>query len=172
MFFSTKIDKKTLNKILYLLKGDDYLIRFRDINEANFSDIINLKLPKGAFCAQNIYSLAEAWLYHDHTLPYALYNDDNLVGFIMFDVDEKKRELGIWRLMFAEEHQNKGFGYETLIKIIKACLNSKKYDYIYLYCSPINKPAFHLYKKVGFYETGEIDGEEYVLKYDLKTPAI
>lgn len=144
------------------------MIEFKEINQDNFYDVINMKLPTGTYCAQNVYSLAEAWLYGENAKPYAIYDDHKLVGFIMFDVDYDERELGIWRMMFAPEHQNKGLGYETMKKIISEYSKCQKFDYIYLFCSPQNKPALHLYKKVGFYETGEIEEDEIVMRYDFK----
>ena len=40
--------------------------------------------------ASNAYSLAEAWLYKDagDVYPFAIYNDDTPVGFMMLDEDQ------------------------------------------------------------------------------------
>ena len=142
------------------------MVFLKEINEENFDQVIKMRLPQGAYCASNIYSLAQAWLYKDIARPYAIYNNDLLIGFIMFDIHYDKRELGIWRFMFAPEYQNKGYGYQTLKMIINT-FDKEKFDYLYLSCAPQNDIAMHLYKKVGFYETGEIDDDEVVLRYDF-----
>lgn len=144
------------------------MINFKTITEANFEDVIKLKLDPGSHCAKNVYSLAEAWLFKDSAKPFAIYHDDNLVGFVMFDDDPKEREMGIWRMMFDTKYQNQGLGYKTLRKIIEESKEKKAYDYLYLYCSPLNKRAMHLYKKVGFYETGDVEHGEYILRYDFQ----
>lgn len=143
------------------------MIEFREITANNFKDIVNMKLPENKFVAPNVYSLAQAWLFPNFARPYAIYNDGTLIGFIMFDVDYEERELGIWRLMIAQEHQNQGFGYQVLQKVISEW-DREKFDYIHLSCVPENAKALHLYKKVGFRETGEMDGDELVMVYDGK----
>ena len=42
--------------------------------------------------ASNAYSLAEAWLYKDtgDVYPFAIYNDDTPVGFMMLDEDQEE----------------------------------------------------------------------------------
>lgn len=75
------------------------MIEFKDINQETFYQLIDMKLPQESYCAPNVYSLAEAWLYKENAKPYAIFNDHILVGFIMFDVDYNEREIGIWRML-------------------------------------------------------------------------
>lgn len=146
------------------------MISFRDITEKNFYKILGMKLPSGAYCAQNVYSLAEAWLYKN-AKPYGIYKDEDLVGFIMFDDSYEERELGIWRLMIAPEFQNKGLGSEVLQKILNDPEIREKYDYVYLFCVPENEHAMHVYEKAGFYKTGIIEDDEMLMRYDFKKQA-
>ena len=142
------------------------MIYFKDITENNFDAIIDMRLPVGSHVAANVYSLAQAWLYKEDAKPYAIYHDEVLIGFIMFDVDYEERELGIWRFMIASNYQNKGYGYQVLMKILDE-VDRKAFDYIYLSTSPENRNAIHLYKKVGFCETGEVDEGEIIFRYDF-----
>ena len=62
------------------------MINFRAINEDNFDAVIRMKRPDNEhFVASNAYSLAQAWLYRDagDVFPFAIYNDDEPVGFMM-----------------------------------------------------------------------------------------
>ncbi len=144
------------------------MITFKTIDEDNFYDVIDMKLPDTDFVAENVYSLAEAWLSKGDMMPYAIYNDDTLVGFIMLEKEYKEGGLGILRMMIAEGHQNKGYGKESLKLVMNDPTYHENYDFIYLYVVPENERATYIYKKAGFYETGEVEEGENVLQFDLK----
>lgn len=144
------------------------MIQFKTIDEDNFYDVIDMKLPDTDFVAENVYSLAEAWLSKGDMMPYAIYEDETIVGFIMLEKEYKKDGLGILRMMIAEEYQGRGYGKESLKLVMNNPEYHEKYDFIYLYVVPENERAIHLYKKAGFYETGEVEEGENVLRYDLK----
>lgn len=66
------------------------MINFRPITEDNFEQIIKMKRPSDEhFVAPNAYSLAQAWLYRDanDVYPFAIYEDDTAVGFMLLDED-------------------------------------------------------------------------------------
>lgn len=144
------------------------MIKIKTIDEDNFYDVLELKLPDDEFVADNMFSLAEAWLSKGDMMPYAIYLEDELVGFIMLEKNYKKNGLGILRMMIAEKHQNKGYGSACLKLVLENPKHHETYDFIYLYVVPENERAKHVYKKAGFYETGEIEEDELVLRYDLK----
>ena len=135
------------------------MIHFKEINEDNFDIIVQMKRPPDeGFVASNEYSLAQAWLYrkNDDVYPFAVYNDDVPVGFIMLDEDLEERFLVIWRIMFPIEHQKKGYGTQAIRQIIQMARESNKYDYMLIGCFPENTIAKHVYEKLGFRPTGEI----------------
>ena len=140
------------------------MIQFKEITEDNFADIVQMKRPPDeGFVASNVYSLAQAWLYRNNNdvFPFAIYNDGSPVGFMMLDEDIDERCLVIWRIMFPQEHQNKGYGTQAIKEIIQMARKSGKYDFIALDYVPENQIAKHVYEKLGFKPTGEIfnDGE-------------
>ena len=146
------------------------MISFRAITEENFGTIIRMKRPENeGFVASNAYSLAQAWLYRDNNdvYPFAIYNDEEPVGFMMLDEDLEERCLVIWRIMFPEEHQNKGYGTEAIKKIVELARECGKYDFMILDYVPENKIAEHVYTKIGFRPTGEESNGEIVLRMDL-----
>ncbi len=120
------------------------MINFRKITEENFKTIIDMKRPNNEyFVASNTYSLAQAWLYRDanDVYPFAIYNDDEAVGFMMLDEDLEERCLIIWRIMFPEKNEGD--------------------------CAPSNKRARHIYEKIGFRDTGEIENGENIFRLDF-----
>lgn len=146
------------------------MIHFEKITEDNFDAIIRMKRPEGEhFVASNAYSLAQAWLYRDagDVYPFAIYEDNTPVGFMLLDEDTESRCLVIWRIMFPVEHQNKGYGTQALRLITQLAKDSQKYDFLLLTCAPENAIGRHVYEKLGFRPTGEISNNEIELRLDL-----
>ena len=146
------------------------MINFRAITEDNFDAIIRMKRPDDEhFVASNAYSLAQAWLYRDagDVYPFAIYDDDQSVGFMMLDEDADERCLIIWRIMFPGENQNKGYGTAAIREIIRLAKDSGKYDFLLIDYAPDNKIAEHVYTKLGFKPTGVFEHGEYELRLDL-----
>lgn len=135
------------------------MISLRAITEENFDAVIRMKRPdEEGFVASNAYSLAQCWLYREDgdVFPCAVYHDDEPVGFLLLEEDMEEQELVIWRIMFPEEHTNKGYGRETIRKAIDLARASGKYDKLTLICKPDNVRARHLYDSLGFLPTGRI----------------
>lgn len=135
------------------------MIHFEKITEDNFEAVVAMKRPEGErFVASNVYSLAQAWLYRENgdVYPFAIYCDDKPVGFMMLDEDLEERCLVIWRVMFPEEHQNRGYGTWAIQEIIRLAGESGKYDFLILDYAPGNEIARHVYEKLGFRSTGEV----------------
>ena len=146
------------------------MIQFRRITEDNFDAVIRMKRPDDEhFVASNAYSLAQAWLYRDagDVYPFAIYDDDTPVGFMMLDEDTDERCLIIWRIMFPPEHQNKGYGTAAIREIIRLARDSGKYDSMLLGCAPDNHIAEHVYRKLGFAPTGVFEHGENEMKLNL-----
>ncbi len=146
------------------------MVHFQKITEENFKAIVEMKRPDNeAFVAPNAYSLAQAWLYRENgdVYPFAIYEEDNPVGFMMLDEDLEERCLVIWRIMFPVEYQNKGYGTQAIREIIRLAGESGKYDFLILDYVPGNDIAKHVYEKLGFRPTGEMNNGEVEMRLDL-----
>ena len=136
-------------------------VSLREINENNFHEIISLKVEK--YCASNIYSLAQAKIF-PKAIPLAIYNNDIPVGFIMYGIEPRdNNEYWIDRFMIDEKYQNNGFGKKALDIIIEKIKQDKTHNKIKISTNPENSRAIKLYKKLGFYETGELHDDEALL---------
>lgn len=71
---------------------------------------------------------AQAWLYREvgDVWPFAVYQDDTPVGFMMLDEDAESRCLVLWRIMFPAEYQNKGYGTQAVKLLIQMARDSGK----------------------------------------------
>ena len=146
------------------------MINFKNITEENFEQIVSMKRPAGeTFVASNAYSLAQAWLFREanDVYPFAIYNDEEPVGFMMLDEDLEERCIVVWRVMFPEENTGIGYGTESLKLVAKLAKESGKYDFMIIQCAPDNGRARHVYEKVGFRDTGEVEDGESVMRLEL-----
>ena len=69
-------------------------------------------------------------------------------------------------MMIDEKYQNNGYGTRALELCIEY-IKSKpfgKLNHIILTCNIENNNAIHVYKKLGFKDTGNIDGDEMSMK--------
>ena len=146
------------------------MVQFRKITEDNFDAVIKMKRPEGEnFVASNAVSLAQAWLYRDDgdVFPFAIYDDDTIVGFMLLEEDMEQARLDLWRIMLSPEQEGKGYGTAAVKLMIQYAKDSGRYRSIYLLCAPENHIARHIYDKLGFQPTGEICYGDVQMKLDL-----
>ena len=146
------------------------MVQFRKITEENFDAVIKMNRPEGEnFVASNAVSLAQAWLYRDDgdVFPFAIYDDDTIVGFMLLEEDLEQARLDLWRIMLSPEQEGKGYGTAAVKLMIQYAKDSGRYRSIYLLCAPENHIARHIYDKLGFQPTGEICYGDIQMKLDL-----
>lgn len=155
------------------------MLRLEKVNGANVWDILKLKVAKEqeSFVAVNEVSIIEAYTAitgNGYAFPFGIYDDDTPVGFLMvgFDTDDfwddappvAKGNYNLWRLMIDRKYQNKGYGKRALglaLEFIKS-FPCGKAECCWLSYDPENDVARRLYRSFGFFETGEMDGDELI----------
>lgn len=144
------------------------MIELRKINRDNFYDVIKLSVleEQKNFIANNVFSLAQAKA-QDECRPLAIYNDSDLVGFIMYCLDYEDREYWIYRLMIDKKYQKKGYGRSAIKCVLSELQSDKEHNKVYISFEPENLIAKKLYEQIGFVPDGRIiDGETvYYLEY-------
>ena len=153
-------------------------ITLKTIDDTNRKAVLALSVREDQpFVASNAVSLKQAdetnAEYPGVARPFAIYADDQLVGFCMFsfapeDEDEDDR-YWLWRFMINKNEQDKGYGQAALTEIIRY-FHDNGADRLYLSTEPENERGLHIYHKAGFRETGIISGDEAVLMRMLKGP--
>lgn len=151
------------------------MISLRKITYDNFEECLRLTVTdeQKQFVASNAYSLSEAYALTSHRLyvpmPLAIYDDDTMVGFVMFNyepIDENNPDdtediYYLARMMIDKRHQGKGYGKEAMRQVLEliktfplGCASA-----VVLSCNPDNVPAYKLYKSFGFTEMGIQDDD-------------
>ncbi len=137
-------------------------MELREITGDNYQRILNLSTGKGQekFVTANLYSLAHAWVFQKTARPYALYEGEEPVGFIMLDWRSEEKTAEIWRFMIDYRYQGKGYGRRAMELALEKIRQARLFDRAQLYYVPGNEKARALYRSLGFRETGNIlDGE-------------
>ena len=159
------------------------MIRFDEITNKNIWKVCALEPyeEQKDFVAENIQSLAEAYATRNegnHALPLAVYDDDALIGFVMIgkgtvgNEEESrliKENYSLWRLMIDRKYQGRGQGKQTIDAVIRLIRTFPfgEAKQVWLSYEPENTRARAIYLKYGFFENGEMCGNEIVAVYDL-----
>lgn len=159
------------------------MIQLKKVTYDNLWEVVKLSVKPNQeyFVATNTDSLFEAYiaLSEGHSaLPFGLYKDETLIGFVMFGYgstgDEGEPQIAegnycIWRFMIDKNYQGKGYGKQAL----KACIKYLQSHPVgpaqscWLSYEPVNLVAKSLYESVGFQENGEMLDDEVVSVLDL-----
>ena len=147
-------------------------IELRKIDAANKDAVVLLEVldSQKQYIAPNNKSLETATKeeYKNIARPFAIYADDNLVGFTMFafDFEDSAPEYWLWRFMIDKSFQGKGYGSASLEKIIEYFRDNGA-NHIFLSTKKTNSSALKLYHNYRFVETGEMNNDEIVLQLIL-----
>ena len=133
------------------------MIELRAITENNFQRCLSLhaSVQDSSFVDTVAYSLAEAWLYHRDTRPFAIYNDGMMIGFVSMYVGEENYQ--IINFLIDDTFQRKGLGTEAA----KLCIDYLKNEFSARRVSaPVkleHAAAQEFWKKQGFCFSGSIE---------------
>ena len=144
-------------------------VSLRQITPENFDECINLKVAAGQenFVAPNVKSIAQSKVYPTMNIS-AVYDSDEMVGFVMFGFDPDDEKYYLVRLMVDEKHQGKGYGKAATLAVISQLKQTEGCGELYLSFVPENAGAERLYKSVGFERTGEISQGEIVMRFQMR----
>lgn len=145
-------------------------ILLKAIDQSNYKECAELSVFEDQvnFIAPNWYSLLEA-NYEPDRFPFAIYEQENLIGFIMFsfypaDADYPLDSWWIERFMIGQEHQAKGYGTKGLLAAIALFREQINQKELRIAAVPDNQVAIKLYESTGFVQTGEsVEGERVLL---------
>ena len=145
------------------------MISLKPITRDNLDEILALRVneTQEPFVSTNADSLAQAYVYSGTAWPFAVYEDETPVGFIMMGYYEAKHYYTLWKFMIDRRYQNKGYGRQALKLGLTFIKDKFGPDEIYTGVISGNRVAKGLYESVGFTYTGlkESGMEEMCLKY-------
>ncbi|WP_410769403.1 GNAT family N-acetyltransferase [Fontibacillus sp. BL9] len=143
-------------------------IELKPVNRNNWEEALSLQVSDSqqGFVPPVAVSLAKIYIKPDgdevEYLPFAVYDKDKMVGFIMHAYEEKTSDMyWINGFLIDAEEQGKGYGGTALKEMIIWIQNRfPQCQEIRLTVHKDNVFARKLYRNHGFIETGEWFGEE------------
>jgi diamine N-acetyltransferase len=143
------------------------MIKFKEITRDNFWECVSLTVMEGQseFVTSNAVSIAQAKV-QPECIPLAIYDDESMIGFLMYCIDEDDSQYWIYRMMIDEKYQSKGYGKKALDKLLEVIKADKTRSKIYLGVHKESVSAVKLYKRCGFEFDGQVFGSEHIMRLD------
>lgn len=149
-------------------------VTLRDITGDNYFQVLELKISPeqeaAKFVSPVVRSLADAWFYREEgiTYPKAIYADEDLVGFIMYELDTEEQQVFVWRFLIDQAFQGRGYGRQTIETVLAMAKEQAKITKVVADYVDGNEPMKKILLDLGFEETGfnkEIN--EHIMVYQL-----
>ncbi|MCL2753620.1 MAG: GNAT family N-acetyltransferase [Defluviitaleaceae bacterium] len=166
------------------------MITLQPISEENYEKVLKLRASED-LVSPNWHSLAEAYVSLKRAvdknkmcsayMPFAILCNEDVVGFAMLNFDDSNYFgsgdfFWLSRLMVDEKHQRKGYGtsaMKLIIDFVKSKPNGCGAKYLYTSYGSNNPEASSIegtaktYANLGFVKTGQMLGEEEVVRLEL-----
>lgn len=143
-------------------------VTLRPVDGENWREVAGLEVTpeQRTFVAEPSYYLALC--HYDGTWnPLAIYAGEQVVGFMMWGIDDDQ-SCWLGGILVDQVQQRRGYGKDAVnesISMLGKKTGSTSFALSYL---PTNTVAKQLYQKLGFIETGELEGDEVVARKGLK----
>lgn len=138
-----------------------------NVNEKNFEEIIGLKTKaeKQGYVDSSLYSVAECFVDKNHMEAFGIYKDDLLIGFVSIYFEGNFGQ--IINFFIEDYYQNKGYGGKIVDNLLGVFSDIYRVDTVSVGVHKENIRAFDFWKKLGFIDTGNIEGDYRYLRKPL-----
>ena len=143
------------------------MILLKEITRENFWDAVSLEVSpeQSEFVTSNAVSIAQSKV-QPECIPLAVYDDDLMVGFVMYCVDEDDSEFWIYRMMIDKNYQSKGYGKKSMQLLLDKIKEDKSRNKIFLGVHKESVAAVNLYESFGFKFNDQVFGSEHIMRLD------
>jgi diamine N-acetyltransferase len=140
-------------------------VTLKDIDRENFKRCVKLEVheEQRSFVAPNVFSIAQSKVEPAYNVQ-AVYDGEEMVGFVMYGWDEEEGCHCLARLMVDKNQQGKGYGRAATEAVIERLRAEPGCQQIVLSVNPANPNAQALYESLGFRKTGEVSHGEEVMR--------
>lgn len=125
------------------------MVYLKPVTKDNYYDCLELRREETRFVGNACDVIADAYIYRDTSLAYAIYHEDDVIGLVILGEQGKDQTYEFTNLFIADDYRNKGFGEKAVQAIINHFVG-KKAKSIHLQVHKSNEVAIHVYQKCGF----------------------
>lgn len=146
------------------------VVTLQEITEEILRPILKLEVSEAQrnFVAPNPVSVAQAYFQRDHAWFRGIYADETPVGFLMLYDDPREPVYFLWRFMIDARYQGMGYGRKAIELLIEHVKTRPAATEIKVSYVPGEGTPGPFYAKLGFVETGEMEGDEVVMALQLE----
>ena len=132
------------------------MVHLEPVTKDNLDAVLALKTKEDqkGFVSTTAESLAQAYVYQETAFPFAVCDDQEIVGFIMMGYYDEKKYYTLWKLMIDQGRQGRGYGKAALELGIAFLKERFRAEEVYTGVLPENDTAKKLYRSAGFEDTG------------------
>ena len=143
------------------------MVILKEVTKENFWDVISLEvsIEQTDFVTSNAVSIAQSKV-QPECIPLAVYDDDLLVGFVMYCIDEDDGAYWIYRMMVDKNYQSKGYGKKAMQLLLDRIKDDNSRNKIFLGVHKESVAAVRLYESFGFKFNGQVFGSEHIMRLD------
>ena len=128
-------------------------ITLQEVTPANFNECISLKRDSSRFVGDAESVLAQAYIYRNDSLAYAICLHEAIIGLVIIRVyPTELRPYAFTELFIADDFQKQGFGKQAVEVILDKFRNEKKSKLVRIQVHQDNNIAIGIYEKCGFTE--------------------
>ena len=137
------------------------MVNIKVVDESNYKACFNIKVKdeQEKFITNPIECLAKAYVYREFVYPFAIYNDDLVIGFVMIRFNKEFNNYFIWQFMIDEKYQGKGYGKQSMNRVLEWIKCDGKSNEVVITYIEGDDIAKNLYTSLGFKEFQNFDGE-------------
>lgn len=142
------------------------MISLQPVTQENYYQCLALKREQFDYVGDARNVLADAYIYREGALAYAIYSDDDVIGLVILDEEGHEQSFEFTDLFIADDYRNQGLG-EQVVKAIIQHFARKDAKSIHMQVNKSNEVAIHIYEKTGFRikETSRWDEDFLVMEY-------
>lgn len=137
------------------------MVTLFEINEQNFLSVraLSVREDQKGYLDSASGILARGYAYRAHRARvYGVAADGEAVGLALVkDMDEEPACYDLQQFMIDARFQNRGYGTQALRLILVELAAERRYDRVEVCVKMSDAGALHVYKTVGFADTGYVD---------------
>lgn len=144
------------------------MIYLEEINPNNWRLVLKVAKEQENYVSSDFRILARAYAYREYrSKAFVISKDSTPIGMAMYYDCDELNAYDFSQFFIDERYQGNGYGYLAACKIIDMMKTDGKFRKVILCYIEGNEAAKKMYEKMGFYHTGENDGNEIIMQMDL-----
>lgn len=139
------------------------MIKLTNVTEDNWMEVaaLSVKEHQKQYLAPAIGILARGYVYRNcNARVLVIENDDTIVGVALVrEFTDEPLGHDLQQFMIDRKYQGRGYGSSALRSILDLLRREAHFDHVEVCVKKEDAEAIHLYEKLGFVDSGYVDGE-------------